>query len=280
MLPLGKESQALSPELARADTAPLSDLPLTVGAYLREAMKGMEKASRVDGHPREILLARAKEQARVATIASNEQPSEIGRVDALSRANADVAAAASLGIQAFPAEVSVDGLIGVANLSVSLGRTSQISGDVDQALDLYMLGLDLVRVYRAYTRVASVDQITYTVASRAASAAGELAAERYLPLANALDALDRNIVQPYSTLMKSEDLSAPRAFGVVALLRRALVLGNPDYLVHLRADIVPLLDSLVPDTPAARIRFEADMAALLSEVDVRLGKRKRGAFEW
>ena len=267
-------------ELNAAEAVPLTGLPPVIDTYLRDAKVAMERATHDEGYDGASLLAWAKAGAKEATTASNELPSDVDRIEALSRANANVAGAASIGLRAFPAEVGIDGLIGVANLSVSLGRKCQVQGDLDGALDLYMVGLDLVRVYRAYTRVASVDQITYGVASRAASAAGELSAERYLPLSRALEALDRNIIQPYSMLMKSEELSAPRAFGVVALLRRALVLGDEDYLRQLRSDLAPVFDSLVPDGPSARIRFQADMAALLTEVDVQLGDRKRGTFEW
>lgn len=263
-----------------ADTAaPLSDLPPDVCEYLQAAMQKIRRQAE-DGYEGAWLVERARADAKEATLASNQEPSNQARIESLSQANARVAAATSLGVKAFPAAVSPDALIAVANLSVSLGRTRQVSGDLDGALGLYMLALDLVRVYRAYARTAAVDQITYGVASRAAAAAGELAAERQLSLERTLDVLDRNIVHPYSALMTSEELSAPRGFGVVAMLGRALVLGDQEYLKQLRAQLDGLQESLVPVTPAARMRFESDMAALLSEVDVRLGKRQRGTFEW
>lgn len=264
---------------SQPETAPVSDLPVSVAQRLQAAMQSVQRQAAA-GYERARLLEQARAEAKQANLESNEEPSNQDRIEALSVANARVAAAASLGVGAFPEEVSVDALIAVANLSVSLGRASQVSGDLDAALGSYMLALDLVRVYRAYTRVASVDQITYGVASRAAAAAGTLAASRQLSLGSTLDALDRNIVTPYSALMQSQELSAPRAFGVVALLRRALVAGDQEYLGQLRTELTGALDDLMPTPPAARMRFEADMNALQSELDIRLGHSQRGHFEW
>ena len=268
-----------APTSRTTEVAPLSNLAPYVVEYLDAAMDEVRRQARA-GYEQSSLLSEAKADAREATVASNEEYANPERIEALSRANARVAAAASLAVPEYPSAVSVDAVVAVANLTVSLGRSRQVEGDLDAALDAFMLALDLVRVYRAYTRVASVDQITFGVASRAAAAAGELAAERKLTLDLTLDALDRNIITPYSTFMRSDDLSGPRAFGVVALLRRALLRAEPEYLEQLRTALEGAYDSLLPSTPSARIRFETDMDALLTEVDINLGRKQRGSFEW
>ena len=264
---------------------PLGTLPPDVLQAMSDAKDRARRAGVPPGLDRNARLRAARATAKAATDASNEAPSSTESVERLSMANADLAAVASLAhLDEFPRAVSVDGLLPVANLAVSVGRQHQLQGDRQAALDHFVAGLGLVRAFRAYSRVASVDQAVYGIAARASAAVGAIAAGRRLDLAATLEALDRNIISEYQSLMTNGDLTGPRAFAVIALLREALRTATASedftYLRCLHSDIVAARDGLAPRADNARRRFDSDLAALLGEVGARLGEETRSGFRW
>jgi hypothetical protein len=267
------------------DSVPLAALPDDVLDALRIAKERVldRRDGRASGQAERLESARSV--ARSATEASNRSPSSKKTVERLSVANAELCVIASLAhIDRFPNEVSVEALLPAANLTVSIGRRHQLEGKLEAALDHFSAALTVVRAFRAYSRVASVDQAVYGIAARAGGVVGAIAARRRLDLATTLAALDRNIITVYEGLMTSGDLSAPRAFAAIALLREALGFAvTPDdftYLRRLRSDIVAAQDDLEPRTENAMRRFRSDLAALRGEVATRLGEEAHAGFTW
>ena len=272
-------------ETTATESVPLSRLPDDVVAAMEAAKERLARATVPGGPSRDARLAAARAAAKTATEASNQAPSAEDLVERLSAANADMCAVASSAqLDEFPREVSVEALLSVANLAVSVGRRHQLDGDLESALDHFVAGLRVVRAFRAYSRVASVDQAVYGIAARAGAAVGAIAARRRLNLATMLDALDRNVVGQYENLMTNGDLSGPRAFAVVALLREALRtaagVNDLEYLRGLRGDIVARREELAPRAENARQRFDSDLAALLAEAAARLGEETNSGFNW
>jgi hypothetical protein len=232
-----------------------------------------------EGEPPEAIVSRARRAAIDATDASNSSPSDLERLRELSVANADVAAAYSLGVDAFPSEVAVGSLLPIANLSVSLGREFHLRGELDAALDRFMAALALVEAFRAYTRTADLDRTVYAISARTAAVAGEAAARKRLSLEEAMDALNRNIVNRYERIMKEPDLAGPRAFGVVAFLREALLSRDSGYIRKVRDDVVVIRRSIRP-SGLAGARFDSDLEALLKTAAIQLGEEKPEQFRW
>lgn len=150
----------------------------------------------------------------------------------------------------------------MVNLEVALGRLRQIQDDSGGALRHFMAPLSELQQYRAYSRTANLDATVYSICSRAASAAGEEAAARRLSLRDFVTRLERNIIEPYRPLAGDRRLGDIRGFGVIALLKAALALGDLAYLATLRAELGKLNRALAPNDPSEAKRYYYELSAV------------------
>lgn len=220
-------------------------------------------------------------RAAEASRRSNESPSNVEDIENLIRANADLAARRSMQSEVFPDETTVRGLLAMIDLETAVGRKEQVLSNPEEALNHFMTALQLVRQYRAYSRLASVDSMTYGIGSRAASAAGELGVLREMPLVDVLAAIERNLIQPFEDMMVERDLRPLAAFGAVAMARRALLSDIPvAHLAAIRDALIARKQRLTPSEPKAAKRFNAEVSAISEELAVRLGGSRKAAFTW
>ncbi len=229
--------------------------------------------------PGHASAAEYKRAAATASDASNRRPSDLNLIESLIMSNADYAAAASIDVASFPDQTTVLGLLAIANLETALGRAADLGGDREAALQHFMSALAMLQRFRAHARMSTLDSAIYGVASRAATVVGELAADRGLTIADLLRRLDENIITPYARLMSTGELSGPRAFAVVALLRRALSVA-PEYLAARREEMRRLQATLTPVDERAAKRFRMDIAAILREAETALSGEDHVAFKW
>lgn len=212
---------------------------------------------------------------------SNVTPSDVTLVRELTWANAKHVAAMSQACVAFPDDVAVGAGLPVANVETGLARDCQLRGDADGALRHFQAALESLSQSRAYSRISTMDPAIYGISARAAAAAGEYCADRNLGVAGFLGRIDENIIMRYAPLMSTGDLSGPRAFGVVALLRRAMVHRNRiEYISTLRQDVIGMRKALEPSDPKAAKRFQIELNAIIDEMDLVLGIRKAGEWKW
>ena len=230
----------------------------------------------------ELLIERFKTLAREATNAAKERPSSSKLALALAERNAETAAALS-GTD-FPSTTSVAGLLFVGNTYQALAAHAALAGDDQSALDLGIAALDAMRSFRALSRIRSIDGTVYAIAARAGTSAGRLAAANNLNVRELLRAFDSNVTEPFAKLMQSGELSAPRAFAVVALLRAALARPETDqsteYLGELRDEIRRQRRALTPKRGVAAQRFNADLDAALDEAEFREQDQRPTGFKW
>lgn len=256
-----------------AAAVPLRDLTYEARRELQDARDRVRDDRR--------SLASHQEEASALNAQSNAAPSKIPLIRELIEADARVAAAASRAISDFPGSVAVMGVMFVVDVETGLGRIAHLQDDRASALQHYEVACEVLAQARAYSRIRSVDLTIYGIASRAVTAAAELGADRQQSIDAFLARVDANIVKPYASLMAERDLADAKAFGAVAMLRRALQRReDTDYLARLRNEAPRLHEELRPTDARAARRFQIELSAILTELDIVLGKRKRRGWEW
>lgn len=264
------------------DETTLPRIPEEACTVLRQAADRVSTARSLGDLDDGSLAIRFRNRARHMAAQHKRLASSKEVAADLAACNADVAAAESSAT--FPRTASVPALIFVANTCNALAAVAALEGRDQAALDLAMGALQTVRTYRALSRARSVDSTIYAIAARAATSAGKLAARQGMSPQRLLEVFDANVTRPFSPLMSSSDLSAPRAFAVVALLRAALAAprtdANSEYLQRIAKEIERIRSAIRPPGDMAAMRFDADLGAVLDEVRLRESEQLPAGFRW
>jgi hypothetical protein len=261
---------------------PLAHIPEEARTVLREAAERVSIARAVGDFDEDSRSTLCRRRARDMAAEHKRLASSTKVAADLAACNADVAAVESGA--SFPHTASVPALIFVANTCNALAAVAALEGRDQAALDLAVGALQTVRTYRALSRARSLDSTIYAISARAAASAGKIAAMQGMSPGGLLEAFDVNVTRPFSPLMNSSDLSAPRAFAVVALLRAALAAPPTDassaYLQRIAMEIERIRNAIRPSQDGAAMRFDADLGAVLDEVRLREHEQLPAGFQW
>ena len=184
-------------------------------------------------------------------------------------------------LSGFPRRVSAQSLLWLANLCGSIGRELELQQRAEEALERYMLGLRLLVMLRARRPWYALDKVGYWLMARSAPIVGELAARRQMSFEDMMEVFNENL-EPYAGLLRDGSTRTPVAFALLAHARSLLnIVAGTQEVGSLRDDLIRVAPMAEPAEGAARQRFNGELRALMSEIDL-LQHHRRGTemFEW